>query len=43
MKKIDWVKKRFVEEGFDFALDGSASDRVYAKRQTGILKPFWLP
>ena len=42
MKKIDRVKKRFVEEGFDFALDRKTSDRVYEKKQTEILKPIWL-
>lgn len=35
MKKIDRVKKRFVEEGFDFALDKRKGDRVYAKKADG--------
>ena len=32
MKKIDRVKKRFVEEGFDIALNGRKGERVYAKK-----------
>ena len=35
MKKIDRVKKRFVEEGFDFALDRRKGNRVYAKKTDG--------
>jgi len=35
MKKIDRVKKRFVEEGFDFALDRRKGERVYAKKADG--------
>ncbi len=35
MKKIDRVKKRFVEEGFDFALDKRKADRVYTKKADG--------
>jgi len=35
MKKIDRVKKRFVEEGFDFALDKRKGDRVYTKKADG--------
>jgi transposase len=35
MKKIDRVKKRFVEEGFDVALDGRKADRVYIKKADG--------
>jgi len=31
MKKIDRVKKRFVEDGFDVALEGKKSSRVYKK------------
>ena len=31
MKKIDRVKKRFVEEGFDVALEGKKSSRIYKK------------
>jgi transposase len=35
MKKIDRVKKRFVEEGFDFALDRRKGERVYTKKADG--------
>lgn len=35
MKKIDRVKKRFVEESFDIALNGRKGDRVYAKKVDG--------
>ena len=35
MKKIDRVKKRFVEEGFDIALDGHRGERVYARKTDG--------
>lgn len=35
MKKIDRVKKRFVEEGFDIALNGRKSNRVYEKKVDG--------
>jgi len=35
MKKIDRVKKRFVEEGFDYALDKRKANRVYAKKTDG--------
>jgi len=35
MKKIDRVKKRFVEEGFDFALEKRKGDRVYIKKADG--------
>ncbi len=35
MKKIDRVKKRFVEEGFDIALNGRKGDRVYVKKADG--------
>jgi len=35
MKKIDRVKKRFVEEGFDIALNGRKGERVYAKKVDG--------
>ena len=42
MKKIDRVKKRFVEEGFDIALNGRKGERVTPRRRTGILKHTWL-
>lgn len=35
MKKIDRVKKRFVEEGFDLALDKRKADRIYEKKVDG--------
>jgi transposase len=35
MKKIDRVKKRFVEEGFDIALTGKKGSRVYTKKADG--------
>ena len=35
MRKIDRVKKRFVEEGFDTALDKRKADRVYEKKTDG--------
>jgi hypothetical protein len=35
MRKIDRVKKRFVEEGFDAALDRKMGNRVYAKKTDG--------
>jgi len=35
MRKIDRVKKRFVEEGFEVALNGEKKDRIYAKKVDG--------
>ncbi len=35
MKKIDRVKKRFVEEGLEIALNGRKGERVYAKKADG--------
>jgi len=35
MRKIDRVKKRFIEEGFDVALNRKKSSRVYAKKTDG--------
>lgn len=35
MRKIDRVKKRFVEEGFDAALDKRKAERVYEKKADG--------
>ena len=35
MKKIDRVKKRFVEEGLEVALNGKESDRIYSKKVDG--------
>ncbi|WP_156161255.1 IS630 family transposase [Methanosarcina sp. 1.H.A.2.2] len=38
MRKIDRVKKRFVEEGLDIALNGETRDRIYAKKVDGDLE-----
>lgn len=38
MKKIDRVKKRFVEEGLEIALNGHKGQRVYAKKADGDLE-----
>ena len=35
MKKIDRVKKRFVEEGFDIALNRRKGSRIYKKKADG--------
>jgi len=35
MKKIDRVKKRFVEEGCDYVLDKRKANRVYTKKVDG--------
>lgn len=35
MRKIDRVKKRFVEEGLDPALNGSKGQRIYKKKAAG--------
>jgi transposase len=35
MRKIDRVKRRFVEEGLEVALHGEKSDRIYAKKVDG--------
>ena len=35
MKKIDRVKKRFVEDGFDVALNGHTGSRIYARKADG--------
>jgi len=35
MKKIDRVKKRFVENGLDVALNGQKGSRVYVKKADG--------
>jgi len=35
MRKIDRVKKRFVEESLEIALNGKESDRIYAKKVDG--------
>jgi transposase len=38
MKKIDRVKKRFVEEGLEIALNGHKGQRVYEKKVDGDLE-----
>ena len=35
MKKIDRVKKRFVEDGLDITLNGKKRSRIYAKKADG--------
>ncbi len=35
MKKIDRVKKRFVEEGLDIAVNGGKTSRIYSKKADG--------
>ena len=35
MKKIDRVKKRFVEDGLDITLNGKKGSRIYAKKTDG--------
>jgi hypothetical protein len=35
MRKIDRVKKRFVEEGIEIALNGRKGSRIYAKKAAG--------
>ena len=35
MRKIDRVKKRFVEEGIEVALNGRKGERIYKKRADG--------
>jgi transposase len=35
MKKIDRVKKRFVEDGLDITLNGRKRSRIYAKKTDG--------
>jgi len=32
MKKIDRVKRRFVEDGFDVAINGHKGSRIYARK-----------
>ena len=40
MKKIDRVKKRFVEKGFDIALNGRKGERVYARKADGDFEAY---
>ena len=38
MRKIDRVKKRFIEEGLEVALNGKKSERIYVKKVDGDLE-----
>ena len=38
MRKMDRVKRRFVEDGLDIALNGRKGERVYAKKADGDLE-----
>ena len=38
MRKIDRVKKRFVEEGLDIALNGKKSDRIFKSKVDGDIE-----
>ena len=38
MKKIDRIKKRFVEEGFGIALEGHKGERIYKRKVDGDLE-----
>jgi hypothetical protein len=38
MRKIDRVKKRFVEEGLDIALNGHKGERVYKRKIDGDIE-----
>ena len=35
MRKIDRVKKRFIEDGYDIALNGKKGSRVYTRKADG--------
>ena len=35
MRKIDRIKKRFIEDGYDIALKGEKGSRVYARKTDG--------
>ena len=35
MRKIDRVKKRFIEEGMDITLNGKKGSRIYVKKADG--------
>ncbi len=43
MRKIDRVKKRFVQEGLPVALSGRKSTRAYAKKPMGTSRLIWWP
>ena len=38
MRKIDRVKKRFVEAGIDITLNGKKGSRIYAKKADGVFE-----
>jgi len=40
MKKIDRIKKRFVEEGLDIALNGRKGSRIYQKKADGEFEAY---
>ena len=40
MRKIDRVKKRFVEEGIEIALNGRKGERIYAKKADGDFEAY---
>ena len=42
MRKIDRVKKRFVVDGLEVALNGRKGSRIYAKKADGDFEPIWL-
>ena len=42
MRKIDRVKKRFVEEGLDVALNGRKGSRIYAKKTDGDFEAHFI-
>ena len=41
MRKIDRVKKRFVEESIETALNSHKGQRFYAKKADGTLRLIW--
>ncbi len=42
MRKIDRTKKRFVLDGFDIAIDGKKSERVYTKKTDGDFEAYLI-
>lgn len=42
MRKIDRVKKRFVEDGIDFALNGRKGSRVYKRVPDGDFEAYLI-
>ena len=42
MRKIDRVKKRFIEEGLDVALHGRKGSRIYAKKADGDFEAYLI-